>query len=1345
MFGLPPVPQSIQDFAALPMPNDHTQLPPLAVLEGDLVIYEYIAVRARTIADQLDASVTRIRNAIQVNQHLSNTLMHDQKNTTGSTTGTTNTIPNDVGMIMPSNYHPLNNTTSERSLATPIHHNNNNNSNMFMMNHGVGPGGGGMMNQQNSERSYGSKGSRNQFGSITPAQIPDTIRNDMSYPNRKNDNGQDMMSRLASIIHDHATASNIPTKNRNDHTIHQIVSVIQQNADGRSNAENETIPRTIVTAAPSVQYPTTSVPTNIIPNATMAAAASSFSVPLKLPSSSKAPPQQQLQLETNGPVRAKVPIVTVKDIVVPPRYQNSSVSLSSASYYMDGTDDGDMKPAARTRWNGGNERLDDGNVDQLKRHVSDEMSKITNSNESDDRKESAVMSHKAKELEKIKEEARILAQYAEFSRRVLEKKGARTKAVALPNGQNDNEHDTTNTNMDVSTNNALSNVTTSETAQHVHEHIQANTNTEIETRVKELEMIKEQARQIASRTRKLIAEDVPDVLTATQRTQPYTTDELDISSVSDPTMLLELARNHSQGDDIPNCRTNNINVIREEARRIAQYTYQIIAGAGGDSRNTSTSLGIVAAQTNHTDPQIPTNQKDNAVAGMTNNVVNPSVSGSFPTEVVIAKGAEIAEDEARIIAQYEQYSQRMQKNTNSRPKDVSVTHSPNLIDTDTPDNTSPVTNLANDVHESGKSINKQPDATIETPLDRLNSIGQVISEERAKELARIKEEARLLAMQVRRPNNKGVKRLSNGDTATYAAKPPEIDYVLNPDAERSHSGATSKSKLEFVTWKDVIGDSMWVTSNDVGVTADSVLIALAQFSPCHLREDDRSGRYSHLEIGYIGICCKHCFGQAGYGRYFPTTLPSFISSFPSTVVKHILDDCSACPKLIKNTVHEVERVNQRSALRCSTHCGSKGLMHFVWESIRNTKAEAINIYEEQKRLRILQSPIEILSNNVTWDELLGDCDLAAIDDQALVPYTLLVLWGQYQKCISDEADFNRTGRLRAHAIGAIGYCCCYCKGQPYTSGSRFFPSNVAILQQSDYIDRMRTHLTSACPLCPTKVRNAFLEFEANERVSLPPRHGSKKLFYRRIWKRLHNTNDHDDDDDDEATTTNVGTVQLTAAINEADVGDLPVIQEMIEGSIIVTIDERGLVPDAFLVAYGQLKPCRLEQMDKAGWYKDREIGFPGLCCKHCGGRPSSGRYFPKTGDNFLRSSKHSIMRHLIELCTRCPDDVRSVLQQLQHKDAMKADLNHADEAVLGAGKNFHQLLWVRLYKHYNVPHGYYEAIDYSLKAKVKSDSRHSKMHESVSNSTNTPYIKKRKVEYGRSNPHRNKLNEPSNF
>ena len=292
------------------------------------------------------------------------------------------------------------------------------------------------------------------------------------------------------------------------------------------------------------------------------------------------------------------------------------------------------------------------------------------------------------------------------------------------------------------------------------------------------------------------------------------------------------------------------------------------------------------------------------------------------------------------------------------------------------------------------------------------------------------------------------------------------------------------------------------------------------------------------------------------------------------------------------------------------------------------------------------------------------------------------------------------------------------------------------LQLPEVIDRMRTHVSTICSACPGRVRSALLELDANERMVTPPRHGSKKVFFRRMWKRLHNAaNDQDDD----ISSTNIEMVQSMSDSNEVtelDAADAQIIEELIQDSIIVTTQERGLVPDVVLVAYGQLKPCRLEQMDKAGWYKDREIGFPGLCCKHCGGRPSSGRYFPKTGDNFLRSSKHSIIRHLIELCTSCPDNIRSVLQRLQHKDALKADFSNAeDAAVLGAGKNFHQLLWVRLYKYYKVPHGYYEAIDYTLKAKEKNLARYMKMNETVANA-NSPYVKKRKVEYGRTNPHR---------
>lgn len=44
----------------------------------------------------------------------------------------------------------------------------------------------------------------------------------------------------------------------------------------------------------------------------------------------------------------------------------------------------------------------------------------------------------------------------------------------------------------------------------------------------------------------------------------------------------------------------------------------------------------------------------------------------------------------------------------------------------------------------------------------------------------------------------------------------------------------------------------------------------------------------------------------------------------------------------------------------------------------------------------------------------------------------------------------------------------------------------------------------------------------------------------------------------------------------------------------------------------QLEPCRLTAQDRVGWYKERPIGFPGLACRHCKGRPGIGRYFPNT-------------------------------------------------------------------------------------------------------------------------------------
>ena len=71
-------------------------------------------------------------------------------------------------------------------------------------------------------------------------------------------------------------------------------------------------------------------------------------------------------------------------------------------------------------------------------------------------------------------------------------------------------------------------------------------------------------------------------------------------------------------------------------------------------------------------------------------------------------------------------------------------------------------------------------------------------------------------------------------------------------------------------------------------------------------------------------------------------------------------------------------------------------------------------------------------------------------------------------------------------------------------------------------------------------------------------------------------------------------------------------EQLLGDSKLVTMEDRDLVPDCLFVAMAQMKPCRLQPTDRGGCYKSREIGFIGMACKHCGGQPGFGRYFPNS-------------------------------------------------------------------------------------------------------------------------------------
>ena len=59
------------------------------------------------------------------------------------------------------------------------------------------------------------------------------------------------------------------------------------------------------------------------------------------------------------------------------------------------------------------------------------------------------------------------------------------------------------------------------------------------------------------------------------------------------------------------------------------------------------------------------------------------------------------------------------------------------------------------------------------------------------------------------------------------------------------------------------------------------------------------------------------------------------------------------------------------------------------------------------------------------------------------------------------------------------------------------------------------------------------------------------------------------------------------------------VKGLIGDSLLVNINDRGLISDVLLISTAQFVPCRLMESDRVKWYKSREVGLLGLCCRYC--------------------------------------------------------------------------------------------------------------------------------------------------
>jgi len=207
---------------------------------------------------------------------------------------------------------------------------------------------------------------------------------------------------------------------------------------------------------------------------------------------------------------------------------------------------------------------------------------------------------------------------------------------------------------------------------------------------------------------------------------------------------------------------------------------------------------------------------------------------------------------------------------------------------------------------------------------------------------------------------------------------------------------------------------------------------------------------------------------------------------------------------------------------------------------------------------------------------------------------------------------------------------------------------------------------------------------------------------------------------------------------------------------IVSTDDKKLISGALFVAMEQMRICKMTEDDKVGRYKSaksRSVGFVGFCCKHCGGKPGFGRFYPDSLRSLSQTTtSHTILKHVSQKCTKVPDHIkRRVNELIEVEEQQKQQQRHKEEDAAedlaedlegpmrgkkrkrhrppqhpkyGSRKVFFERVWSRLHEHQDDDvHGHDTGSDHSGSDRQpnssgcgsgsSSDSDHASSHDEV--------------------------------
>jgi hypothetical protein len=263
-------------------------------------------------------------------------------------------------------------------------------------------------------------------------------------------------------------------------------------------------------------------------------------------------------------------------------------------------------------------------------------------------------------------------------------------------------------------------------------------------------------------------------------------------------------------------------------------------------------------------------------------------------------------------------------------------------------------------------------------------------------------------------------------------------------------------------------------------------ISTARHGKCH------GGR---IVPGQVGIQCLHCKHRPADQRQeramcFPSSVGNIYHSIETWQRRHSLV-CQDVPTWVKKCM---------SQLMQKSRAGGGGRRQYWQEA-----AMKLGLVNTPHGIRFTGPPgysekpeVEIIAS-IPQKEA-PSIPVVDTADKPLVTEYLFLLLEQMESCQFTEQD--RTGgrsKVKGFSVGYPGMQCKHCAGK--AGFGRYFPGNLHALTSANSDRNIHNHIIK-CRRCPIEVRDELNRLQ-EEQSQCKNRRGSRKLFFERVWSRLH--------------------------------------------------------------------------------------------------------------------------------------------------------------------------------------------------------------------------------------------------